>query len=191
MTDDTPADSPDDSPEVDGQDMLIASAASDLVAEASRDLARTGIGSERRVLLLNGVNLGMLGTREPAIYGADRLEDHVARATRAAHEAGLQIDHLQSDSESALVDAIAAARRTHAAIIINPGAFTHYSWALHDALAAFDGPVIELHLSNPISREAWRHTSVISPVATALIAGMGGAGYEMAVLAVAHLLANS
>ncbi len=181
----------DDATDMDGQDMLIANTASDLVAEASRDVARTGIGSERRVLLLNGVNLGLLGTREPAIYGTDRLDDHVTRATRAAHEAGLELDHLQSDSESDLVGAIAAARRTHAAIIINPGAFTHYSWAIHDALGAFDGPVVELHLSNPISREAWRHTSVVSPVATALIAGMGGAGYEMAVLAVAHLLANS
>ncbi|MGB3410906.1 MAG: type II 3-dehydroquinate dehydratase [Microthrixaceae bacterium] len=191
MTDETPGGAPDETQDLDGQDMIVANTASDLVTEASHDVARTGVGPERRVLLLNGVNLGLLGTREPAIYGTDRLDDHVARATRAAHEAGMEIDHLQSDSESALVGAIAAARRTHAAIIINPGAFTHYSWAIHDALAAFDGPVVELHLSNPISREAWRHTSVVSPVATALIAGMGGAGYEMAVLAVAHLLANS
>ncbi len=181
----------DDTRDTDRQDLIVANVASDLVAGSARDVARAGGGSGPRVLLLNGVNLGLLGTREPAIYGTDRLDDHVARATRAAHDAGLELDHLQSDSESVLVDAIAGARLTHAAIIINPGAFTHYSWALHDALAAFDGPVIELHLSNPISREPWRHTSVVSPVATALIAGMGGAGYEMAVLAAAHLQANS
>lgn len=150
--------------------------------------AGSGETARPRVLLLNGVNLGLLGTREPAIYGTETLTDHVERATAAAVEAGLALDHLQSDAESELATAIAAARSTHVAIIINPGAFTHYSWALHDALAAFEGPVVEVHLSNPISREAWRHTSVVSPVATALIAGMGGSGYVMAVGAVAQLL---
>jgi 3-dehydroquinate dehydratase-2 len=87
-----------------------------------------------------------------------------------------------------LVDAVQAARGRAAAIIVNPGAFTHYSWALHDALATFDGPVVELHLSNPNARESWRHTSVVAPVATGTIAGFGGVGYTLAVEAVAMAL---
>jgi 3-dehydroquinate dehydratase-2 len=74
--------------------------------------------------------------------------------------------------------------------VINPGAFTHYAWSLHDALAAFDGPVIELHLSNPAARESWRHVSVVAPVATATIAGLGGHGYPVAIAAVARILAS-
>lgn len=143
----------------------------------------------KRILLLNGVNLGLLGQRQPHIYGSDTLADHVARARRVAEAAGAVLEDQQSDAEADLVQAIAAARGTCDAIIINPGAFTHYSWALHDALAAFEGPVIELHLSNPNRREAWRHTSVVSPVASAVIAGLGGHGYELAVQAVLGLLA--
>ena len=101
---------------------------------------------------------------------------------------GLALEHLQSNHEGELVDAIHAARGRCAAIVINPGAFTHYAWALHDALAAFDGPVVELHLSNPQAREPWRHTSVVAPVATGTIAGFGGDGYRLAVDAVARLL---
>ena len=82
--------------------------------------------------------------------------------------------------EGELVDAIHGARRRCAAIIINPGAFTHYAWSIHDALAAFDGPVVEVHLSNPNAREPWRHTSVVAPVATGSIVGFGGLGYELA-----------
>ena len=136
------------------------------------------------VLLLSGVNLNLLGDREPEIYGTSTLDDHVATATVAAEVHGLTIEHLQSE----LVDAIHGARRRCAAIIFNPGAFTHYAWSLHDALAAFDGPVIELHLSNPAAREEWRKTSVVAPVATGTIAGFGGDGYRLAVDAVATLL---
>jgi 3-dehydroquinate dehydratase-2 len=100
----------------------------------------------------------------------------------------LTIEHVQSNHEGALVDAIHSARDRCAAIVINPGAFTHYAWALHDALAAFAGPVVEVHLSNPKSREPWRHTSVIAPVATGTIAGLGGHGYELAMAAVARVL---
>ena len=100
----------------------------------------------------------------------------------------MDLDHLQSDSESELVRAVHGARHDAAALIINPGAFTHYSWALHDALAAFDGPVIELHLSNPDGRESWRRTSVVAPVATGQIAGFGASGYLLAVRAVADLI---
>jgi len=140
------------------------------------------------VLLLSGANLNLLGEREPEIYGSDTLADHVARATSVASSQGLAIEHLQTNSEAELVTAIHSARGRAAAIIINPGAFTHYAWSLHDALAAFEGPVIEVHLSNPNAREPWRHTSVVAPVAQGTISGLGGLGYELALSAVARLL---
>jgi 3-dehydroquinate dehydratase-2 len=140
-------------------------------------------------MLLSGPNLNLLGTREPAVYGTDTLADHVARAVKAAAAHGLALDHLHSNDEGELVAAVHRARGEAAAVVINPGAFTHYSWALHDALAAFEGPIVEVHLSNPNAREAWRHTSVIAPVATATICGLGGLGYTLAVDAVAALLA--
>jgi 3-dehydroquinate dehydratase II len=142
------------------------------------------------VLLLNGPNLNLLGEREPAVYGTATLADHVATATTAAEAGGLALEHLQSNAEADLVEAVHGARGRCAAVIVNAGAFTHYSWALHDALAAFDGPVVELHLSNPASRESWRHTSVVAPVATGVVAGFGGHGYRLAVEAVAALLAR-
>lgn len=140
------------------------------------------------VLLLSGPNLNLLGDREPEIYGSATLDDHVNRARAAALPFGLIVEHQQSNHEGVLVDAIHAARGRCAAIVINPGAFTHYSWAIHDALAAFAGPVVELHLSNPNAREPWRHTSVVAPVATGSVVGFGGHGYELAVIAVARLL---
>ncbi len=140
------------------------------------------------ILLLSGPNLNLLGDREPEVYGTDTLDDHVATAATTAERHGLEVEHHQSNDEAVLIDHIHQARRRCAAIIINPGAFTHYSWAIHDALAAFDGPVVELHLSNPNAREPWRHTSVVSPVATGTIVGFGGHGYELAVEAVARLL---
>jgi 3-dehydroquinate dehydratase-2 len=142
------------------------------------------------ILLLSGPNLNLLGEREPTVYGTATLEDHVAAATRAATELGMKLEHHQSNHEGDLVDRIHAARGRAAAIVINPGAFTHYAWAIHDALAAFEGPVVELHLSNPESRETWRRTSVVAPVATGTIAGFGAHGYRLAVEAVAALLAS-
>jgi 3-dehydroquinate dehydratase II len=133
------------------------------------------------VLLLSGPNLALLGQRQPEVYGTETLEDHVATARVVAERGGATLEHLQSDHEGVLIEAIAAARGRCAAIVINPAAFTHYAWGLHDALAAFDGPVIELHLSNPNGRESWRHTSVVAPVATGTIAGFGGRGYALAV----------
>ena len=141
------------------------------------------------MLLLHGPNLNLLGTREPEVYGTATLADHVARTERAAAEHGLHVEAVQSNHEGDLLDAIHAARSRHAAIIINPGAFTHYAWSLHDALAAFDGPIVEVHLSNPNAREPWRHTSVVAPVADGTIAGFGGLGYDLAVRAVAERLA--
>jgi 3-dehydroquinate dehydratase-2 len=149
---------------------------------------RTSLTAAPIVLLLHGPNLNLLGDREPAIYGTATLDDHVATARKAAEERGLELEHVQSNHEGVLVDAIHAARGRAAAIVINPGAFTHYSWAIHDALAAFEGPIVELHLSNPNAREEWRHTSVVAPVATGTIAGFGPLGYPMAVNAVADLL---
>jgi 3-dehydroquinate dehydratase II len=140
------------------------------------------------VLLLSGPNLNLLGQREPEIYGTTTLDDHVKTARAAAEEAGLELEHLQSNHEGELIDAIHRARGRCAAIVINPGAFTHYAWGIHDALAAFEGPVVEVHISNPDAREAWRHTSVVSPVATGTIAGLGGHGYVLAIDAVRRLL---
>jgi 3-dehydroquinate dehydratase-2 len=145
--------------------------------------------ASKRVLLLNGPNLNLLGEREPAMYGTATLADHLASATQAASEVGLAVDSVQSNSSSELVNAIHAARKTHDAIVINPGAFTHYAWSIHDALAAFRGPVIEVHISNPSSRESWRHESVVAPVAAGTIAGFGGFGYVLAMQAVARILA--
>ena len=140
------------------------------------------------VLLLSGPNLNLLGEREPDVYGPDTLEDHVATARREAERHGLDLEHLQSNHEGELVEAVHAARDRCAAIVINPGAFTHYAWSIHDALAAFAGPVVELHLSNPNAREPWRHTSVVAPVAAGSITGFGGDGYRLAVDAIATLL---
>lgn len=145
-------------------------------------------GTGRCVLLLSGPNLNLLGQRQPDIYGTATLDDHVARARAAAEAAGLELEHVQSNAEAGLVDAVQGARGRCAAVIVNAGALTHYSWSLHDALAAFDGPVVELHLSNPAGREPFRHTSVVAPVASGLVAGFGGLGYELAVDAVARLL---
>jgi len=146
------------------------------------------MAEHRTILLLNGPNLNLLGIREPEIYGSATIADHVAAAGEEAERHGLELRHHQSNHEGELVDRIHAARGKHEAIIINAGAFTHYSWSLHDALATFDGPVVELHISNPVRREPWRSTSVVSPVATGTICGFGGAGYRLAVRAVAELL---
>jgi 3-dehydroquinate dehydratase-2 len=141
------------------------------------------------VLLLHGPNLNLLGEREPHIYGSDTLDDHVTYATEAARVQGLTIEAHQSNHEGELIELIHHARGRCAAIIINPGAFTHYAWAVHDALAAFEGPIVEVHISNPNAREPWRHTSVVAPVATGSIMGFGKQGYELAVRAVAAELA--
>lgn len=140
------------------------------------------------VLLLSGPNLNLLGERDPAVYGTATLADHVATAMAAAEARGLALEHVQSNHEGVLIDAIHSARGRCAAIVINPGALTHYAWSLHDALDAFAGPVIELHLSDPKAREPWRHLSVVEPVASATIAGKGGEGYHLAIESAADLL---
>ena len=142
------------------------------------------------VLLLSGPNLNLLGQREPEVYGSATLDDHVDTARKAADAHGLDVEHLQSNHEGELVEAIHSARGRCAAIVINAGAFTHYAWSLHDALATFDGPIVELHLSNPAAREPWRHTSVLAPVVSGSVTGFGGLGYELAMEAVGRLLAR-
>ncbi len=140
------------------------------------------------VLLLQGPNLNLLGHREPHVYGTATVEDYVSATEAAADRHGMAVEAVQTNHEGVAVEAVHGARGRCAAIIVNPGAFTHYSWALHDALAAFAGPVIEVHISNPNAREPWRHTSVVSPVAKGSIVGLGMHGYELAVDAVARLL---
>jgi 3-dehydroquinate dehydratase-2 len=140
------------------------------------------------ILLLSGPNLNLLGEREPQVYGTDTLADLVADATAAAAAHGHEIEHVQSNHEGDLVDAIHGARGRCGAIVLNPGAFTHYSFAIADALATFDGVKVELHLSNPAAREQWRRTSVVAPYVTGTVAGFGRAGYRLAVeAAVARL----
>jgi 3-dehydroquinate dehydratase-2 len=140
------------------------------------------------ILLLSGPNLNLLGDREPEVYGTTTLDEIVTIAREAAERRGHDLEHFQSNHEGALIDTIHAARGRCAAIVFNPGAFTHYAYALADALAAFEGVVVELHLSNPHAREAWRHTSVVAPVATGTIAGFGVAGYRLAIEAVTDRL---
>lgn len=149
------------------------------------DTPRSGGGL---IVLLSGPNLNLLGDREPEVYGTETLDDHVTLARTTATALGFGLEHLQSNHEGDLIDAVHRARGRAVAIVVNAGAFTHSSWALHDALAAFDGVVVEVHLSNPVTREPWRHTSVVSPVADAMISGVGGAGYRMAIEAVEVLL---
>jgi len=143
------------------------------------------------LLVIHGPNLNLLGEREPHIYGSSTLDDYVAAVAEAARPYGLTVESVQSNHEGDLVDAIHAARGRCAAILINPGAFTHYAWSIHDALSAYAGPVLEVHISNPNAREAWRHTSVVAPVATGSIMGLGMHGYELAVAAIARKLGLS
>jgi len=140
------------------------------------------------ILLLSGPNLNLLGEREPQHYGATTLDGLVAIATEAAAKWGHDVEHLQSNHEGVLVDAVHAARGRCAAIVFNPGAFSHYAYSLTDALAMFDGVKIEVHLSNPYAREAWRRHSVVSPVVDGTITGLKAAGYRLAIDAAATIL---
>lgn len=140
------------------------------------------------ILILNGPNLNMLGTREPSVYGRDTLDDIRKLADARAAGLGLTVDFRQSNSEGELVTWVQEARSTAAGIIVNAGAYTHTSIALLDALQAAELPVIEVHLSNIFRREAFRHHSYVSLGAEGVICGLGAKGYELALEGMAHIL---
>lgn len=140
------------------------------------------------IYILNGANLNLLGTREPKIYGRETLKDVEQSCTNTAAEFGLQVALFQSNHEGALVDWIQEATQEACGIIINPAAFSHTSIAILDALNAYAGPVIEVHISNIHQREAFRHHSHVSARADAVIAGCGVEGYDLAVRRLGTLL---
>ncbi len=140
------------------------------------------------ILLLSGPNLNLLGEREPEHYGTTTLEELVSIARETAAKRGHDLEHVQSNHEGVLIDAIHGARGRCGAIVINAGAFSHYAFAITDALAMFEAPTIEVHLSNPYARERWRHRSVLSPVVDGAIVGLKATGYRLAVEAAATLM---
>ncbi|MER7797135.1 type II 3-dehydroquinate dehydratase [Microbacterium sp. NPDC096154] len=141
-----------------------------------------------RLLLVNGPNLNLLGTREPEIYGTDTLDDVFIRATAVAAEVGFDLRAFQSNHEGALIDVIHEAKADCDGIVINPGAFTHTSIALRDALTGVGLPFAEVHISNVHAREPFRHHSYLSDVASCVIVGAGVQGYEFAVRRLAAIL---
>lgn len=142
-----------------------------------------------RVLVLNGPNLGRLGSREPEVYGSTTFADLVEACGRWAADLGLDADVRQTDDEATLIRWLHDAVDTGSAVVLNPAAFTHYSYALRDACAQVPGPLVEVHLTNPATREGFRHTSVIAGVATGSITGFGLDSYRLALEAVAALVA--
>ncbi len=142
------------------------------------------------VYVLNGPNLGRLGTREPDIYGSMTFEQLADVCRSAAADLGLSATVLQTDDEAELIGWLHRAQDEQASVVLNPAAFTHYSYAVRDACAMVTTPLIEVHLSNPAAREEFRHTSVISAVANGTIAGFGADSYRLALRAVATLTAG-
>jgi 3-dehydroquinate dehydratase-2 len=141
-----------------------------------------------QVLVIHGPNLNMLGKREPEVYGSTTLAEIDQQIAHKAKVLGIQVEVFQTNQEGAMVDIIQQALGRMAGIIINPGAFTHYSIAVRDALAAVDLPTIEVHLSNIYKREEFRHHSVIAPVVRGQISGLGPLGYLLALEALSELL---
>lgn len=141
--------------------------------------------TRRRVLVLNGPNLGRLGVREPEIYGDTTHAELVALCQGWGEELSLDVEVRQTDSEAELIHWLQEATDGRIPVVVNAGAFTHYSYALRDALAQVPGPSIEVHLSNPAAREAFRHTSVIASVVTGSISGFGVQSYALALAAIA------
>ncbi len=142
----------------------------------------------KRIYVLNGPNLNLLGKRQPEIYGRETLADVEAACRRVAEGQGLEIRFEQSNREYEIIDWIHGAREDGAGIVINPGAFTHTSVAILDALNAFEGPVFEVHISNVHKRESFRHHSYVSLRADGVMAGFGVQGYELALLRLGRLL---
>ena len=144
-----------------------------------------------KILLVHGPNLNLLGKREPKHYGTMTLDDINAKMTSIAEENDIELSVFQSNSEGALIDAIQDAANQASGILINPGAYGHYSYALRDALAAVNLPTIEVHLSNIHAREAFRHTTVTSSVVVGCITGLGWRGYECGLRALIGILRDS
>ena len=144
--------------------------------------------AEKRILVLHGPNLNLLGSREPAVYGSTTLQEINASLQQRAASLGVAVDCFQSNYEGALIERIQQAPGVYAAILVNPAALTHYSYALRDALAAAALPVLEVHLSNIFSREPFRHHSVISPLARGVICGLGPEGYLLGLEALVKIL---
>ena len=142
------------------------------------------------VLVIHGPNLNLLGTREPEVYGSTTLDEINDMLRELCRELGLEMAWIQSNHEGVIIDAIHEARQKYRGILINPGAFTHYSIAIRDAIAAVDLPVVEVHLSNVYKREEFRHRSVISPVVCGTIAGFGPDSYALGLRALAGLIAK-
>ncbi len=151
---------------------------------------RPAADGNRRVLILHGPNLNLVGTREPGIYGRETLADIERRLHELASELGIALETFQSNSEGKLVDRIQAARHNADAIVVNAGAYTHTSVAIRDALLATELPVIEVHLSNTYKREAFRHRSLIADIAVGQIVGFGADSYLLGLRAAAALLAR-
>lgn len=140
-----------------------------------------------RVLVLNGPNLGRLGVREPEVYGTTTHDDLERVCAEAGRELGLDVTVRQTDDEGELVAWLHEAADTATPVVLNPAAFTHYSYALRDAIGMRSAPLIEVHISNPAAREEFRHTSVVAGVATGTIAGFGMTSYRLALHAIAEL----
>lgn len=141
----------------------------------------------KRVLVLNGPNLGRLGSREPEKYGATTFAELVGVCEKTAAELGLEVDVRQTDDETELVHWLHEAADARTPVVLNPAAFTHYSYSLRDAIAQRTAPLIEIHLTNPATREDFRHTSVVAGVATGTIAGFGLDSYRLALRALTTL----
>jgi 3-dehydroquinate dehydratase II len=144
-------------------------------------------GSASRVLVLNGPNLGRLGSREPEVYGAATYDELVRVCTADGDALGMAVEVRQTDSESELVGWLHEAADDGTPVVLNPAAFTHYSYALRDACAQLTAPLVEVHITNPHAREEFRHTSVVSAVATGVIAGFGLESYRLALRALISL----
>lgn len=146
--------------------------------------------SPLNILVLHGPNLNLLGRREPGIYGLETLDNITQSLQDAADQLDIQIESFQSNHEGALVDAIHGAMGVHHGLLINPGAYTHTSVAIRDAIAAVAIPTVEVHLSNVYRRESFRHHSYIAPVAVGQISGFGAFSYVLGLRALAHYLTN-
>ncbi|GAA3429694.1 type II 3-dehydroquinate dehydratase [Streptosporangium sandarakinum] len=140
----------------------------------------------RPVYVFNGPNLSRLGTREPDVYGAETFEDLVELCREAGRELGLSVDVRQTDDEAELVGWLHEAADSRTPVVLNPAAFTHYSYALRDAIAQRTAPLVEVHISNPAAREEFRHNSVVAGVATGTVAGFGLRSYALALRAIAE-----